>query len=406
MELIPVGEDRLRDILQLDTWAFPSQYSADESLAWPQPLDLNRSYGIDDPARPGRLVAFHASYGFANTPVPGARADVAGLSWVCVHPEFRRRGLLRTMLAAHFEHCRERGEALSVLFSAEPAIYGRFGYGVAARQVTCKLPRGAQLRPIPTDGLRVTIDELDLAVHGPVMAALAAGVERPGQVARLLPAHQAAFCSNDPSRRGDFESLRIILVERDAGPVGYALFRRKSIWEQGVPSGTVEVREVVAEEPAVAALLWQRLTDFDLTTEIETPALPIDDPLLNLLVDLRTAHPRFTDNLWARLIDVPAALAARQYQSEIDVVLAVSDEQLPSNDGRWRLNTGRRSVERTEAAPDLSLDVRELGSAYLGGLSLAELAGAGLVTEHTPGSLHAASVAFGWHRAPAAGWIF
>lgn len=406
MELIKVGADRVLDILQIDAWAFPSQYPPEQSAQWPQPLDLDRSYGIEDPDRPGRLIAFHSSFGFSGTPIPGGRLDVAGLSWVSVHPEFRRKGILRQMMAEHFAHCGQRGEAISMLFSAEPEIYGRFGYGVAAREVSCLVPRGAKFREVSTAGLTVRIEELDLAVHAATLASLAAQVERPAQVSRQLPAHQAAFCSNDPSRRGDFESLRIMLVERGGTPVGYALFRRKTSWEHEIPKGTVQVREVVAEEPAVAAVLWQRLTDLDLTTEVETPSLPLDDPLLNLLVDLRTASARFSDNIWARLIDVPTALAARSYLAEFDVVLEVRDNLLPSNAGRWRLQTGAAKVERTAAAPDLSLDVGELGAAYFGGVKLAELAAAGLVQEHTPGSLATASTAFGWLRAPAASWIF
>jgi len=63
-------------------------------------------------------------------------------------------------------------------------------------------------------------------------------------------------------------------------------------------------------------------------------------------------------------------------------------------------------VTRTDRAADLALDVRELGAAYLGGVSLIELAAAGLVTEVTPGSLVPASLAFGWHRAPVSNWVF
>ena len=46
--------------------------------------------------------------------------------------------------------------------------------------------------------------------------------------------------------------------------------------------------------------------------------------------------------------------------------------------------------------------LRELGAVYLGGISLVELAAAGLVTELTDGALVQASLAFGSHRAPVA----
>ncbi|HEX5335869.1 MAG TPA: sterol carrier protein domain-containing protein, partial [Propionicimonas sp.] len=91
------------------------------------------------------------------------------------------------------------------------------------------------------------------------------------------------------------------------------------------------------------------------------------------------------------------------------VVLEVTDERLPANAGRWRVTAeafGAAHVERTDAPADASLDVRELGSAYLGGTTLRELAGAGLVTELRPGALREASVAFGWPTAPGSSWIF
>ena len=52
------------------------------------------------------------------------------------------------------------------------------------------------------------------------------------------------------------------------------------------------------------------------------------------------------------------------------------------------------------------VDVRELGSAYLGGESLLAMAAAGLVREQRPGALTAASAAFGLAVAPHSPWSF
>jgi predicted acetyltransferase len=202
---------------------------------------------------------------------------------------------------------------------------------------------------------------------------------------------------------------RIAIAERAGEKVGYALFRRKSNWAETGPEGTVGVQELVAADPAVAHALWSRLLDLDLTTEITSGMLADDDPLLSLLVDLRAARVTVKDNVWARIIDLPAALTARQYQADLEVVLAVTDERLPANAGRWRVTAeafGAARVEQTDAPADLALDVRELGAAYLGGTTLLELAGAALVTELRPGALRDASVAFGWPVAPGSSWIF
>jgi predicted acetyltransferase len=137
--------------------------------------------------------------------------------------------------------------------------------------------------------------------------------------------------------------------------------------------------------------------------------LAVDDPMLSLLVDVRSAQARWQDNLWLRIIDLPGALASRRFQAGLDVVLEVTDDLCPDNAGRWRLRSeafGEPQVTRTDGPAGLALDVRELGAAYLGGTSLVELAGAGLVSEQTPGALRTASVAFGWSKAPVAGWIF
>jgi Acetyltransferase (GNAT) domain len=54
----------------------------------------------------------------------------------------------------------------------------------------------------------------------------------------------------------------------------------------------------------------------------------------------------------------------------------------------------------TSAAPDVSLGMRELGAAYLGGIRLGALAGAGLVSEHRPGVLNRLSTAMSWDPSP------
>jgi predicted acetyltransferase len=142
--------------------------------------------------------------------------------------------------------------------------------------------------------------------------------------------------------------------------------------------------------------------------------LPVDDPLLDLLADSRLGRPRLSDGLWIRLVDVPRALARRHYACPVDVVIEVSDELCPQNQGRWRLTATTVSApsgfsgtcERTSAPADLVLPVRALGAAYLGGTRLGPLAAAGLVTEVTPGSLAALSTAMSWDPAPWCPMIF
>ena len=150
------------------------------------------------------------------------------------------------------------------------------------------------------------------------------------------------------------------------------------------------------------------LTDLDLMAKLDVDAVAVDDPIWHLLVDPRATNALLGDNLWVRVLDVPAALSARRYQAPVDVVLEVTDAMVPANAGRWRVVGGpdHATVTRTDDEADLALDVRELGTAYLGGVSLAALAGAGLVTELRPGTLHGAAVGFGWPVAPGCSFVW
>jgi len=409
-ELVPLTAERLADVLTIDMWAFPTTDSLDDLLAAPSPLTWDRTFGVARSDRPDELVAIHASYPFGRTPVPGGHLNVAGLTWVGVHPQWRRRGLLKAMIDVHFEHCRDRGEPVSLLFAAEAGIYGRFGYGLACLSTELTLPRRAALRDVPgTEELEVRVETTEFSRHAELVGRLHAAVDRPGWVTRESPELAARWLSNAPLFRAGREAQRILIVERAGEPVGYALFRRRSDWGAAGPEGTVEVLEAVASDAATAHVLWSRLLDLDLTTHVRTGMLAQDDPLLSLLVDVRSGKPTGHDNLWTRIIDVPAALAGRRYQADVDVVLEVTDALIGSNAGRWRVAASafaEPTVTPTDAPADLVLDVRELGAAYLGGTSLMELAGAGLVAEVTSGALQAASVAFGWQKRPVSSWIF
>lgn len=410
---VDLPEESKRELLTLDTWAFPETMDIDAAVERPMSLSWDRVRGMR--AEDGELVACHASYPYTSFPVPGGRTAVSGLTWVGVHPGHRRRGLLRSMIDEHFARSLARGETVSALFAAEPAIYGRFGYGLASQHLTVQVPRGAALRDVPAalEGedaapIRIRFEAVDTERHADVVSRVHASVDRPGWATRSTPQAVVAFLQDLPEHRAGAEPLRIALAERDGEPVGYALLRRKMDWQPAGPRGVVRVREIVAPTPDVARALWSVLVDLDLMSTVEAGLLPVDDPLLGLLVDTRAITARLSDNLWVRLLDLSGALSARRYQAPVDVVLDVADAVLPANAGRWRLVGGPDGAEvtRTDAAPDLALDVRELGAAYLGGTTLTSLAAAGLVAERTEGALTRASVAFGWPVAPVSSYVW
>jgi predicted acetyltransferase len=152
------------------------------------------------------------------------------------------------------------------------------------------------------------------------------------------------------------------------------------------------VVEAIAPTPDATRELWRWLLDFDWTSRFGADHLPLDHPLFLLLAEPRRMQFEVGDGIWVRLIDVEAALAARSYAADTQVVVELTDTVLPENAGRWRL--GSRGAERTNAAAELALDVSGLGSVYLGGFSFADLVRGLRATELVDGAVERADALF------------
>jgi len=359
------------------------------------------------------IVGTACAYSFRLT-VPGGVADAGGVSFVSVLPSHRRRGILSAMMRHQLAGIAGRGEAIAALFSSESGIYGRYGYGCASGQLRLTIRRGeGALSPAAAGRADPNHRSLRLRTARPaeLRTELAkvydsAVSHRPGMMARDERWWQSMLADPESTRRGT-GPLKCLLADGDSGPRGYALYRTTPDWgEDGLPSGSLAVSELMAADAAAAAALWTDLLTRDLIGEVVARQRPVDDPLLDMLADRRRARAYLTDGLWIRLTDVPAALGQRRYSAAADVVIEVTDELLPANTGRWRLQCpgpadgGPASCERTAAAADLELPVAALGAGYLGGTRLGALAAAGLITERKRGALAALSAAMYSDPAP------
>lgn len=334
----------------------------------------------------GRVVGTAGSFGVAIT-LPGARVPVAGVTWVGVLPTHRRRRLLTRMMTRLLTERYEAGEVVAALWASEAAIYQRFGYGPASWHLSVEVPRGAAFaRPVPPGpGLELVAPSAEQL--GPVYERVAGVV--PGYPARSAAWWAAAL--HDPEHRREGASpLRCVVTED-----GYALYATAQTRTPAGPHGQVRVRELVAATPAAHARLWRYLLDQDLMATV-TARLPVDDPLLQLLAEPRSAQARLGDGLWVRPLAVGGALAARRYATAVDTVLAVTDGTCGWNERSWRLSGGPDGAvcEPTGDPAELALDVSDLGAALLGGTGLQARAAAGRVQELRPGALDRVAPAF------------
>ena len=393
IEIRNPSEDELRAAMQAGQAAFGEEHREEEFERHRQAFSLERFYAAYDDGVP---VATTGDYLFRLT-VPGGELAAGGVTWVAVLPSHRRRGILTQMMRRQLDDLHERGEPLAVLWASEAAIYGRFGYGIAAPTVSLDADRSRfALRedPEPQGAVRIVDADEAAQLMPPVYEAARPGI--PGFVARsdeIWKLYRLA----DPEhwRRGAGPKFYAVL-EFDGEPVAYALYRIKNNWEDGFSKSEVLLVETCATSGIAERELWRFIFGIDLIARVKGRHDPAS-PLFLMVVDPRSLMLRVSEGLWLRIVDVGAALSGRTYATDDSVVVELRDEFCPWNAGRWRIGN---EVKKTKDDAELELDTADLASAYLGGFDFNRLAAAQRVRELKPGALERATALFRTPRPP------
>lgn len=380
-------QEEMPEFIRLVEAAFGGEPHEEEIERWARTLEPERMLWVSD----GDLkVATAGAFTFRLT-IPGGEVPAAGVTVVGVLPSHRRRGILTQMMREQIDDVHSREEPLAILWASEASIYGRFGYGLATKAAKITLDRDRAVfrdRSEPVGATRlVTLEQAgDLLpdVYDRIRT------ETPGMFARSRTWWEAGALADPEHARQGAGPLFCAVLELDAEPEAYALYRLKSNWDEGVPKSTLRVREVMATSPVALREIWRFLLGVDLVAQVETWGLPPDYPLFLMLTEARRLRMTLGDALWLRLVDVEAALAARSYAEGEPVSIEIRDSFCDWNDGVWRVP----DAERTDVDPDLRLNAADLGSVYLGGISFAELARADLVEELREGGVARADALF------------
>jgi predicted acetyltransferase len=368
--------------------AFGETFTPEELADHDRWFEYDRSIGAFEG---DRIVGTGGAYSMDLT-LPGLTTiPVGGLTAISVLPTHRRRGILRSMIAYHFEETEGRGELVSALGASESLIYGRFGYGLATSFADYEIDprRGQFARPPVTRGrLRLLEPEETAKIVPPVYDRYRRG--QPGELSRPQAWWDTYARDPDWMRQGASRHYDVVYESGPGRVDGWLGYRVENRWPSGLASNIIKVRMLIGLTPEAEAALWRYLLDLDLAGTVRLVDRPVDDPVRWRLADPRRLRVTDVgDHLWVRLLDLPGALAARRYGVEGTLVLEVTDPLRPRNQGRFRLEGGPEGAvcEPTRAEPDLALDIADVGAAYLGGTSLVSLARAERVAELTPDAL-------------------
>lgn len=387
-----VAADRLRDAHDLFLASMHHKACSDE--LWDVMRDVyvaDRTFGAFDGERQvGTATSFPASL-----TVPGGEMlPMAGVTYVGVRTDHRRRGALTGMMRAQLADTAARGEVFAALHASEPGIYGRFGYGVATLARDVKVdPRRARLRPEVPGGGTVRLLDQDEVI--PALSAVYPALQqtRAGLMGRSAPWWALGY-----ARRMKTDHFLVAAHFSDSGEidgwVGYKPAESPTFDPRA--GATVFVLDFQAASQAVANDLWRYLLGIDLVDEVAAYFRPMDDPIEAMLVDSYAVRDESEGELWLRIVDVAAALAARTYGVAEPVVVEVTDPLLAANSGRYRV--GPHGMERVTDAPALTMDVDVLAMIYLGTWRPSTLAGIGRITVADEAALPAADRLFAVDR--------
>ncbi len=333
----------------------------------------------------------------------GAIVSHAAVTHIGVLPSFTRNGIATDLMRHQLRDIAARGEVVATLRASEATIYERYGYGVASSSQSVEVQTArAALRPDVGAGGPVRL--LDAAEAWDVLPRIYAGnrPSRPGTIDR-----PGVWWQGLRLRTESFSGASYVAVHGEPGSEsGFARYRPIDTETWFVS----DQRTIVVEDffaPTIDAYLGllRFLLRLDLVDRVVFWMLPVDDPLPWLLLDRRAMKVTAVhDETWLRVVDARKALAARRYEGDGAVTIAVNDPLLQSNSTTFTI--AGDGAEPTDRRPQLHVGVEGLGAVLLGGASWRSLAVAGLARADDPAAPVVADRLFAVRETPYAGFFF
>ncbi len=383
MKMRQAERSDIRTLATLWTQAFPDRRTVSDRV---RQLEAGVPYGGIETAwiaeEAGQILGAFRAYRFTEY-VAGATLPMLGLAAVATAPGARRRGVGRALCRHAIRVGRERGDVVSVLYPFRPAFYRAVGWGLVGelhtyRFVPDALPvydEVAGVRPAgpnDRDAIIACYARVAARSNGPV-----------AREARVWPQHL------------DAEGI-YAFVFADGEVQGYVLVHFGRSRRPG--GGTLQVRELIAEnETARRGLLGWIATQRDQFAVVRYDARP-SERLELILSDQRPPGFKTARALWyatairirgpmLRVLDVPAALAARSWRSAgsgTALSIEVIDDEVPDNHGPWTLTIEDGGAEvRAQRSGDvvaarLVVDAPTFAQLYTGELNPGDAARLGL----------------------------
>ncbi len=294
------------------------------------------------------------------TRIRGDWHEMAGLSAVASPPESRRKGLVQKMLADSLAEYREDEVYFSALWPFEYEFYRKYGWGTATKYTRYETTPNVLALETESTGEFHRVDADDWERLVPVFDAhsenYALSIDRTEEWWR----HRVFENWNkDPyvyawTPDGDAEDVQgyiVYAIEKDGDE------KQLNVWELAYSNDDA----------------YRHLLRFAQYHDSQVESVLIQEPENTALLDIvdspRDVECTVRTGAMFRLVDVPRALESISYPDQADgsVVFRVTDPLAEWNDGTFELDTDDVTLcERTDADPDVTLDVNTLSQLVAG----------------------------------------
>lgn len=350
-----------------------------------------------------RLVSSHCYWPFTMRANGGA-VKTAGVTSVGTIPEYRRRGLVRTMVERALADYRARGIPCAALWPSQAAIYQRYGYTFASMRRTYRV-----------DVVDILFSDSNLGTQIVTRAGSVDGArEDLKTLYRKFIADRTGYFHRAKATwsRGclKIENVQLhVAISRDASgsACGYVIYTLQPNKVANVArSQLLTIRELIWLDMDAYRSLWRFLAGHDLVGEVLWDSAPSDDPALEIWMEPRMLYHRDSMGFMFRLVDVTPALKQRQYNANgVLTVVVAGDTLAPWNNGCWQLDVSPAGANVT-ALPGIEganniiyVSIKALSSLYIGFRSARELATCGMV-EGSAAAVDTAHSVFATKHAP------
>lgn len=279
----------------------------------------------------------------------GRSVPMTGVAGVAVAPEARGQGAALALMRASVREIHTSGVPLSTLYPALQELYRLVGYEQAGSRFETTVPTRLINVRGRVPGYRIRALRPD---DEPAVRALHASLAR---------RHDGHLDRGEYvwARVKDFRGTKAegLAVENDRGALeGYVYFSQKSL-DHPVLRHAMNLHDLAAATPRAGSHLLGFFAAHRSMTETVGWHGPHTGAMHALLPE-QVYTVRLHEHWMTRVVDAPAAFAARGYPAGVSAALTldIADDLIPENAGRWRLRIadGKGSLRR--ATPESARD--------------------------------------------------